>query len=284
MKYNAFIKYISCFFLIFPCLYSNQVDKKYPQHIQSIIPPNTKIGIVGAFPKPFGIFYKNRVNYLSKDIKWLGLFSSVPKDKIHFDINQIIVNQIMLEVQKNCSSCQVTTLSSIEPTRNVTGYLIEGWWGAEANMIDIPKLKTLVSDKIDLVLVIAPAKYYVPALNKEGVGVEIIHNYKRPDNPKHHFTIVYTMFLKDMRQNKKILSLNKQVIQNNIVDIQGTPDIKKRNLNYTKNDIDNLENWIQQEVSLTIAKQALCFLNLQSLKCNKLFHKPKKPLYYMLPH
>lgn len=215
----------------------------------------------------------------------LGLYAKADDIDINFDINKIIINDIVQAINNVCDHCKVVALPYISPWDNLTGYMIEGWWGSEANLIDIPKLKSLISPhKMDLILVIAPAKYYVTTLNREGVGVDIFHDYRRIKNPNHHVSIVYTMFLRDMRTNKKILTLDKQVLHKSLKNIEGYPNIKNKSFYYTDKDILQFKQWIMKNVSLEITKKAICFLNLRDHGCSKLFLKPNKPWYYMSPH
>jgi|GEM_PF-4103256 len=239
-----------------------------------ILPKTTKIGILSAFPEPYGMFYQNRIIHI-KNKKQTSLFPESPK--VLFNTNELILGKLKTNLMKNFPKHQIVNLGTVDPSVHLTGYFIEGIWGPEAKGIHLKNAPALINkNDLDVLVVIVPTTYHIPKLKKEGTGFGLFYL----DNKA---TYVYASYAIKVYKKSDIkpISSNKQVLIDSIK-IPKQPDLKQKK--YPQETIFAFKIWINNTFMPKISKQINCLLQKPYVACTDEFSTPKKPFGYYLPH
>tara|TARA_R110002050_G_scaffold70425_2_gene151815 strand:- start:37723 stop:38526 length:804 start_codon:yes stop_codon:yes gene_type:complete len=242
------------------------------QHLK-LSTETTKIGIMSAFPKPYGIFFQNRMVYV-KDKKRTSLFPDT--SQVLFNANDLILRQVTNNLMKKFPEHRIINLGTVDPEQSLTGYFIEGIWGSESQGIHLKNADKLIRENdLDTLVVIVPATYHIPNLG-EGTGFGLF--YLDKDTAYTYASYAIKVYKKD---KSKSVSSNKQVLYNPIADAK-QPDLKQKK--YTKEILISFKHWLNDKFIPKVSKQIICLLQQAPTACSAEFQLPKKPFGYYLPH
>lgn len=271
MKIYKFIKlFATLVVLVFCCIISkvSAYDKKISGY-------GNRIGIISLFPKNSGMFFDNR-GFLLQNSEYKSLF---PRKDVTFDKN---VNSIIIKsLYKHLSNIYNDTnsfiqLTPLEPEKHQEGYLIEGWWGVDTKSIFVKGLNSFfVNHSLNSIVAVVPITYYLPALKSEASGMNLTFTKN-----KLFFSASYAIliFSKKAGGYEKTYSSIKQVYCDSI-------ELEDWEFNDKYYEQKHLDSYY-----LLFETGFLSYINSQVAKLlgNKndkgIFHKPKKPLRYFMPH
>jgi len=234
-----------------------------------------RIGVISLFPEASGIFFDDRIRMFF-GIKSKSLFPE--KGAIfHTNVNNLIVGSLVSSLAKQFKeNHELIALPPLNTADSLTGYMIEGSWGEETRSVNIKGLEKFFQNKnLDKIIAIAPVTYYVPNLNGEGSGIEVLLS-----NTEMFFSCCYAIiiFAKKGKTYEKEFSSIKQVYS-------ASRKIKQKNQfikHYTQACIEEYYLILKQHFIPHMVKQFSGLLNNQ--KPESIFIRPKKPLYYYLSH
>jgi hypothetical protein len=238
-----------------------------------------RIGILSVFPKKGGLFFQERALWV-QGAKRQSIF---PEKEVCFydDVNKT-VGQFIAKVLKgqNTTDCQFIPVTFSDPKTHLSGSMIEGWWGVEANSVHVSGVKELFEKQgLDSLIVIAPVTYYVPPIQAEGSGM----NFTFCEG-KIFFSACYTVmiFVKTKNGCQKIYGSIKQVYT-----ASNNKSIFEKNLKkYHQKQFDTYDTLMQKNFLPYLGHQVLNVLEHLSEKKEPkhLFPKPYTPWHYWLPH
>ncbi len=238
-----------------------------------ILPKTARIGILSAFPEPYGIFFQNRMVYV-KDEERTSLFPET--SQVLFNANDLILRQVTNNLMKKFPKHQIVNLGTVDPEQSLTGYFIEGIWGSESQGIHLKNTDELIrQNDLDTLVVIVPATYHIPNLT-EGTGFGLF--YLDKDTAYTYVSYAIKVYKKD---KIKSVSSNKQVLYDPIADAK-QPDIKQKK--YAKEILIAFKHWVNDKFIPKVSKQIICLLQQSPTACSAEFKLPKKPFGYYLPH
>lgn len=234
---------------------------------------SNRIGVISLFPEESGIFFDDRI--------LLGMRGkSLYPEKgaiFHTNVNNLIVSILAPSLaQQFKEHHEIIALPPLNTAESLTGYMIEGIWGRETKSVHVKGLqKFFQHQNLDKIIAIVPVTYYVPKLNSEGRGIEVLLS-----NNEMFFSCCYAIvvFTRNGKTYKKEYSSIKQVYTISKQFKQSEQFIKY----YNQACIEEYYLILQEYFIPHIIKQYAGILNKQNP--DSIFIKPKKPLYYYLPH
>ncbi len=234
-----------------------------------------RVGLLSMFPGKLGMFYNDRAIFVDEK----GKKSIFPRKdiKIEFDVNEDIVSSLLDELKTQHSKqhkfIPLPSFSDIE--KHLTGYAIEGWWGAETNSVSIKELKPFFTKhELDTIIAIVPVTYYLPPIKSEasGMNLSFVGN-------KLYFSATYAVliFSKTVDGYQKTYSSIKQVYVTSKSDFH-----KLAHRRYDQQHINSYYDLFQSDFLPHVRHQVKKLFEKGSSGSG--FIQPQKPFHYYLPH
>lgn len=244
------------------------------------IPDNAKVGILSAFPEPNGMFHSNRAIYLSI----LNKKPLFPRHcTVEGSVNQYITNYLTKYLSSQYIKHTFISIPSIKPREQLSGYLTEGVLETDTESIGIEGIKKIFdAHKIDYLIAVVPATYYIPFVKHESTGFGLGFVFSKNSVKAYgvYGVIVYkrTNTLSPNNSFSKAFNSYKQIFY---MDIGTTKEINLNNSTYSCHYLDVFHQEVQTKFLPYLGKQVSCMLNTDKL-LSTCFKKPSVPFSYYI--